>query len=145
MFDLKWIRDNPRALDAGLAKRGLLPQSSAILALDRAWREAQTEAERLQAERNRLSKEIGAAKAKGQDAAEIVAQVAASKERQGAMEAETAERLRAVEALLASIPNIPADDVPEGADADSNRLIRQHGTPVVLKLSPLSPWGRGSG
>src|SRR5512135_2172088 len=136
MFDLKWIRDNPGAFDAGLAKRGLPPQSSAILALDRAWREAQTEAERLQAERNRLSKEIGAAKAKGQDAAEIVAQVAASKERQGAMETEAAERLRAVEALLAGIPNIPAEDVPEGADADSNRLIRQHGTPASFAFKP---------
>ena len=136
MFDLKWIRDNPGAFDAGLARRGLPAQSAAILDLDKVWREAQTEAERLQAERNRLSKEIGAAKAKGQDAAEIVVQVAASKERQGAMEAEAAERLRAVEALLAGIPNIPADDVPEGADAGSNRLIRQHGTPANFAFKP---------
>jgi seryl-tRNA synthetase len=136
MFDLRWIRDNPGAFDAGLAKRGLAAQSAAILELDKAWREAQTEAERLQAERNRLSKEIGAAKSKGQDVAEIVAQVAASKERQGVMEAEAAERLRAVEALLAGIPNIPADDVPDGADADSNRLIRQHGTPVSFAFEP---------
>jgi seryl-tRNA synthetase len=136
MFDLRWIRDNPGAFDAGLAKRGLAAQSAAILELDKAWREAQTEAERLQAERNRLSKEIGAAKSKGQDVAEIVAQVAASKERQGVMEAEAAERLRAVEALLAGIPNIPADDVPNGADADSNRLIRQHGTPASFAFEP---------
>ena len=136
MFDLKWIRDNPGAFDAGLARRGLPAQSTAILDLDKVWREAQTEAERLQAERNRLSKEIGAAKAKGHDAAEIVVQVAASKERQGAMEAEAAERLRAVEALLAGIPNIPADDVPEGADAGSNRLMRQHGTPANFAFKP---------
>jgi seryl-tRNA synthetase len=136
MFDLKWIRDNPGAFDAGLAKRGLPAQSAAILELDKAWREAQTEAERLQAERNRLSKEIGAAKAKGEDVAEIVAQVAASKERQGVMEAEAAERFRAVEALLAGIPNIPADDVPEGADVGFNRLIRQHGTPPSLAFKP---------
>ena len=136
MFDLRWIRENPGAFDAGLAKRGLPAQSGGILALDKIWREAQTEAERLQAERNRLSKEIGTAKAKGQDAAEIVAQVAASKERQAAMEAEAAERLRAVEALLATVPNIPADDVPEGADAESNRMVRKHGTPPQLGFKP---------
>jgi len=136
MFDLKWIRDNPGAFDAGLAKRGLPAQSSEILALDKVWREAQTEAEQLQAERNRLSKEIGTAKAKGQDVAEIVAQVAASKERQAAMEAEAAERLRAVEALLATIPNIPAEDVPEGADAEANRMVRQHGTPLRPAFKP---------
>src|SRR6266851_10159614 len=100
MFDLKWIRENPEAFDSGLARRGMLPQSPDVLALDKAWREAQTEAERLQAERNRLSKEIGAAKAKGLDASEILTQVAASKERQAVMETEAAERLRAVEALL---------------------------------------------
>ncbi len=104
MFDLKWIRDNPVAFDGGLARRGLPPQSPDVLALDKAWREAQTEAERLQAERNRLSKEIGAAKAKGLDASEILTQVAASKERQGAMESEAAERLRAVETLLCGHP-----------------------------------------
>jgi len=136
MFDLKWIRDNPTAFDSGLAKRGLAPQSAEVLALDKAWREAQTEAERLQAERNRLSKEIGTAKAKGQDVAAIMAQVATSKERQGVMEAEAAERLRAVEALLATIPNLPAEDVPEGGDADANRLLRRHGTPAQLGFKP---------
>ncbi|HUN48815.1 MAG TPA: serine--tRNA ligase [Stellaceae bacterium] len=136
MFDLRWIRDNPAAFDKGLARRGLPPQSPDVLALDKGWREAQTEAERLQAERNRLSKEIGAAKAKGLDASEIMTQVAASKERQAAMEAEAAERLRAVEAQLAGIPNIPADDVPDGADADGNLEVRRHGTPPSLGFAP---------
>ncbi len=136
MFDLKWIRENPEAFDSGLARRGMPPQSPDVLALDKAWREAQTEAERLQAERNRLSKEIGAAKAKGLDVGEIMKQVAASKERQAAMEGEAAERLRAVEALLAGIPNIPADDVPDGADADANKLVRQHGAPPSFAFEP---------
>ncbi len=69
MFDLKWIREHPETFDRGLARRGLPPQSPEILRLDKAWREAQTEAEQVQAERNRLSKEIGGAKAKGQDVA----------------------------------------------------------------------------
>src|SRR5579871_5315957 len=117
MFDLKWIRDNPEAFDKGLARRGLPPQSPAVLRLDKTWREIQTETERVQAERNRLSKEIGAAKAKGQDVGAILREVAASKDRQAAMESEAAARYRAVESALAGIPNIPADDVPDGSDA----------------------------
>jgi seryl-tRNA synthetase len=136
MFDLKWIREQPEAFDRGLARRGLPPQSPEILRLDKAWREAQTEAERLQAERNRLSKEIGSAKAKGQDVAALLKEVAASKDRQAAMEAEAAERYRAVEAALAGIPNIPAQDVPDGEDASANRELRRHGAPPGFGFKP---------
>jgi seryl-tRNA synthetase len=136
MFDLKWIREQPEAFDKGLARRGLPPISPEILRLDKAWREAQTEAERLQAERNRLSKEIGSAKAKGQDVAALLKEVAASKDRQAAMEAEAAERYRAVEAALAVIPNIPAEDVPDGHDASANREMRRHGTPPSFGFKP---------
>jgi len=136
MFDLKWIREQPEAFDKGLARRGLPPQSPEILRLDKVWREAQTEAERLQAERNRLSKEIGNAKAKGQDVAALLKEVAASKDRQAAMEAEAAERYRAVEAALAVIPNVPADDVPDGHDASANREMRRHGTPPSFGFKP---------
>src|SRR5215470_8823122 len=136
MFDLKWIREQPEAFDKGLARRGLPAQSPEILRLDKAWREAQTEAERLQAERNRLSKEIGSAKAKGQDVAAILKDVAASKDRQAAMEAEAAERYRVVEVALAGIPNIPAEEVPDGRDADANREIRRHGSPPSFAFKP---------
>jgi seryl-tRNA synthetase len=145
MFDLKSIRDNPEAFDKGLARRGLSAQSPEILRLDKVWRETQTEAERVQAERNRLSKEIGAAKAKGQDVAEILKQVAASKDRQAALEAEAAERYRAVEASLAGIPNIPADDVPDGTDAEANREIRRHGTPPSFAFKPRDHGEIGEG
>jgi seryl-tRNA synthetase len=136
MFDLKWIREHPEAFDQGLARRGLPAQSPEILRLDKAWREAQTEAERVQAERNRLSKEIGNAKAKGQDVGAILKEVAASKDRQAAMEAAAAERYRAVEAALAGIPNIPAEDVPDGQDADANREVRRFGTPPSFAFKP---------
>jgi len=136
MFDLKWIREQPEAFDRGLARRGLPAQSPEIVRLDKVWREAQTEAEQVQAERNRLSKEIGGAKAKGQDVAALLKEVAASKDRQAAMEAEAAERYRAVEAALAGIPNIPAEDVPDGLDASANREIRRHGTPPSFAFKP---------
>ena len=76
MFDLKTIRDDPEAFDKGLARRGLPPKSPEILALDKDWRAAQTKAEALQAERNKLAREIGAVKSKGGDASAIMQQVA---------------------------------------------------------------------
>jgi seryl-tRNA synthetase len=79
MLDIRWIRDNPDAFDRGLARRGLPPLAASILDQDRAWRAAQTSAEQLQAERNRLAKEIGAARAKGGDAGDLMRRVAESK------------------------------------------------------------------
>ena len=145
MFDLKWIRDNSEAFDKGLARRGMPAQSPEVLRLDKTWREIQTEAERVQAERNRLSKEIGAAKAKGQDVAAILKEVAASKDRQAALEGQAADRYREVEAALAGIPNIPADDVPDGHDADANREIRRHGTPPTFAFKPRDHGAIGEG
>ena len=129
MFDLKWIRDNPDAYDRGLGRRGLPPASAAILALDRKWREAQTGAEQLQAERNRLSKEIGAAKAQGRDTGDIMRKVAESMEQQARLEADAVARRGEIDAVLAALPNLPADDVPDGVDETGNKVVRQHGTP----------------
>ena len=129
MFDLKWIRDNPEAYDRGLGRRGLPPASAAILALDRKWREAQTGAEQLQAERNRLSKEIGTAKAQGRDTGDIMRKVAESKEQQARLEADAVARRGEIDAVLAALPNLPADDVPDGVDETGNKVVRQHGTP----------------
>jgi len=129
MFDLRWIRDNPEAYDRGLARRGVPPASPALLDLDRQWREAQTGAEQLQAERNRLAKEIGIAKAQQRDASDILRRVGESKERQAALEARAGELKIDLERSLAALPNLPAEDVPDGLDETGNRLVRQHGTP----------------
>jgi len=129
MFDIKAIRDNPEAFDQGLKRRGMEPLSGQILRLDARWREFQTQAEQLQAERNRLAKEIGAAKAKGGDAAALMRQVAESKEKQAVLGAEANSLRAAIDAALAPIPNLPADDVPEGGDAASNKMMRESGKP----------------
>ncbi|HXP30814.1 MAG TPA: serine--tRNA ligase [Stellaceae bacterium] len=132
MFDVKWIRENPEAFDRGLARRFLPPQAAGILDLDRQWRQAQTRAEQIQAERNRLSKEIGAAKAKGADAGALLKRVAESKDEEALLEGE-AQRLRAaIDGALALLPNLPAEDVPDGGDAAHNVLVRTHGTPPVF-------------
>src|SRR5689334_3187980 len=93
MHDLKAIRDNPAEFDRGLARRGLAPQSAEIVRMEARWRAAETAAQEIQARRNKLSKEIGALKAKGQDAAEVMRQVAADKELHAEKEQEAA-RLR---------------------------------------------------
>src|SRR5260370_26666605 len=136
MFDVKWIRDNPEAFDRGLGRRGLAPASASVLALDRKWREAQTGAEQLQAERNRLSKEIGAGKAQGRDAGDIMRKVARSKEQQAELEARAALLKSEIDALLATLPNLPAADLPDGLDEKHNKLVRQHGTPPRFAFAP---------
>jgi seryl-tRNA synthetase len=136
MFDLKWIRESAEAFDRGLARRGLNPHSSEILELDRRWRAAQTRAEQIQAERNSLSKEIGALKAKGLDAGEALRRVAASKEEQGQCEAEAGRLRTEIDALVAALPNLPAEDVPDGSDESHNRVVRHHGAPPDFAFTP---------
>jgi seryl-tRNA synthetase len=145
MFDLKWIRDNPETFDRGLARRGLPPASASVLELDRVWREVQTGAEQLQAERNRLSKEIGAAKAQGRDTGEIMGKVAQSKEQQAALEARAAQLRGEIDALLATLPNLPADDVPDGLDEQHNKVVRQHGEPPHFGFAPKDHVAIGEG
>jgi seryl-tRNA synthetase len=136
MHDLKFIRDEPAAFDVGLRRRGLAPQAAAILALDQERRRLQQALEEMQARRNSLSKDIGRLKAKGDEtaAASAVAEVARIKESMPAAEQAEREKGMEIEALLATIPNLPAPDVPDGADETANKEIRRHGeTPRLNK------------
>jgi len=136
MFDVKWIRDNPSAFDRALARRGMVPQAERVLEFDRMRREAQAAAQAIQEERNALSKQIGIAKSKGEDTASIMARVATLKDKLAEAEA----RMRAAEhdqdAFLAGLPNIPADDVPDGADETANVELRRVGTPPKFAFAP---------
>ncbi len=127
MLDVKWIRENPGALDEALRRRGLPPLGTEVQKLDQKRRAAQTEAQRVQAEHNALSKEIGIAKAKGQDAAPILAQVGALKAKQAELEEAMKAADAELEQFLAVVPNAPADDVPEGKTADDNPVVRRSG------------------
>ena len=145
MFDIKWIRDDPEAFDAGLARRGLDPQSPALLALDQNRREAQTRAQELQTRRNELSKIIGRAKAAGENAEAEIQEVASSKKEQAA--AEDAAKARGVdlESALAELPNLPLDDVPDGADEDNNIEVRRWGEPKSFSFAPKEHFEIGEG
>ncbi|ARS27101.1 serine--tRNA ligase [Sphingomonas sp. KC8] len=131
MHDIRAIRDNPATFDAGLARRGLAPHSAEILALDEKRRTLATELQGMQTRRNEASKAIGQAKAKKDEAtaSALMAEVAAIKERMPALETEEQETAAALDMILGALPNIPADEVPEGADEDANVEVGQWGTP----------------
>ena len=137
MHDLRAIRDDPAAFDAALKRRGLPPESEDILAIDSAWRAAETNVQEAQAIRNRLSRDIGAAKKAGEDATDAINMLAASKQLE-LDEAATAARLRKeLDELLAALPNLPADDVPVGPDESANVLVRTVGQPPQFNFAPL--------
>ena len=127
MFDLKWIRENPEAFDAGLRRRGLEPQAEAVLELYRRRRAAQTALQEMQNRRNAASKEIGERKRRGQDAADLMEAVSRLKQDMAGREEEERRLADELEAMLAGIPNLPAPDVPDGTDESTNVTVRTWG------------------
>lgn len=131
MHDIRLVRDNPEGFDAGLAKRGVEAQSPALLGLDEARRAAATAAQIALARRNEASKAIGAAKA-AKDEAEakrLMDEVGTLKGELPALEDAERDTDAALSAALASLPNIPDADVPEGLDESGNAEIKRWGTP----------------
>ncbi|WP_299376253.1 serine--tRNA ligase [uncultured Tateyamaria sp.] len=137
MHDIRAIRDNPAAFDAALARRGDAAMSSSLLALDEARRAKILAAETAQAEQNKASKEVGAAKGRGDEdefqrlralVAEKKAEIATMQEEAKALDAQLTD-------ALARIPNLPADDVPDGADEDDNVEIKRWGDPQTFDFA----------
>jgi seryl-tRNA synthetase len=137
MHDIKFIRDNAAAFDAGLARRDLSPMAADILSMDSAWRALTTEKQTLQQRRNQASKEIGQRKSKGEPADELINEVADIKNKM--LQLDDAERQAGedLEKLLASLPNLPFDDVPLGADESENVEIRRQGERKAFNFRPL--------
>jgi seryl-tRNA synthetase len=126
MHDIKSIRDNPQAFDAGLARRGLKPLSGSLLAIDEKRRAAILASEQAQARRNAASKEIGDAK-KAKDearAAKLMAEVAELKTTMPQLEAVAKAADEELTKELSAIPNLPFDEVPDGVDEHGN--VQRH-------------------
>jgi seryl-tRNA synthetase len=126
MHDIKSIRDNPQAFDAGLKRRGLEPMSASLLAIDEQRRAAILASEQAQARRNSASKEIGDAK-KAKDearASKLMAEVAELKTTMPQLEAAAKAADEELANRLAAIPNLPLDDVPDGVDEHGN--VQRH-------------------
>ncbi len=129
MLDIRVIRDNPEILDAALARRGKPAMAEAVIALDRDRRALQTAWQEMQARRNEASRQVGAVKKAGGDAAALIEEVAALKQRMTETEEQEKQKGADLEMLLLGIPNIPADDVPEGLDENANVERSRVGTP----------------
>jgi seryl-tRNA synthetase len=139
MHDIRFIRENPAAFDAALSRRGLAPMAAELLAIDEARRARILAAETAAAAQNAASKEVGAAKARGDDAEfERLRALVAEKKAEGARLTEEAgaEDARLKDALM-RIPNLPLDEVPEGPDETANVEIRRWGTPRQMDFKPL--------
>lgn len=138
MHDLKWIRENPECFDAALARRGEEPRASAILKLDEERRAHVQKLQEAQATRNTASKEIGKAKASGDEetARKLMARVAEAKSFIQEGEGREREIDAALRDMLATIPNLPLDDVPDGADESANVEVRKWGEKPSFGFAP---------
>jgi seryl-tRNA synthetase len=143
VFDIRWIRENPDAFDAGLRKRGIAPAgevkfAAELIGLDEARRGVITRLQEVQARRNAASKEIGKAKAAKDEvtANKLMAEVAALKDELAKGEDEQKAHDKTLHDALSVIPNLPADDVPEGVDEKGNKEVRKVGE--LPKLAGLN-------
>lgn len=145
MHDIRLIRDDPAAFDAALARRKVEPLSASLLALDEKRRALVTQSETLLAERNAASKQVGKAKASGDEAEfeRLRALVSDSKEKIAALEAQTAEADAALRDALMEIPNLPRDDIPDGSDEADNVEDKKWGTPPALGFEPKQHFDLG--
>ena len=136
MHDIRFIRENPEAFDAGLKKRHLAPLSAELVEIDRRRRAAISESEAAQARRKALSRQIGQAKAKGEPAEALMAEVdgldAALKQGEADAKRLDEELTRRLEVL----PNLPFEDVPDGVDETGNVELRRVGSPRNFAFQP---------
>ena len=138
MHDIRWIRDNPDAFDAALKRRGLPGQAKDLLAIDERRRAAIQKSEQALARRNAASKEIGQAKAMKDEAAaqKLMAEVNELKTTLPQMEADAAAAGAELDKILATIPNLPLAEVPDGADEHGNVEHHRYGAKRDYNFTP---------
>lgn len=145
MLDIKFVRENPDAIDAAMASRNSSWDREAFFELDGARRSYIAEVERLQAERNTLSKQIGQLMKEGRadEAATAKAAVAAGKERIAELDEKRVRADEALRDLVCRIPNIPDASLPYGKDDSENVEARRWGVLRVFGFEPKAHWDLG--
>ncbi len=136
MLDQKWIRGDLADLAGRLAKKGFELDVAFLESAEQGRKSAQTSMESLQSERNSRSKAIGQAKVKGEDIEPLLAEVATLGDRLEAEKARFESVNRELQGYLATLPNLPDDDVPSGTDESDNVLLRSWGSPTELGFTP---------
>ena len=144
MIDIKAIRHDLDVVKEKLAKRGVAPETLETIAeKDRRRREILVETEDLKHERNAASKEIGALKRQQKDAQPAIEKMRAVGDKISALDEELREVEAEVKHLLDRLPNLPHDDVPEGADEDDNVVLHQHGSVPEFSFAPKAHYELG--
>ncbi len=136
MLDPQLLRREPETVAARLAARGFALDLPRLAALETRRKTAQTETEHLQAERNRVSRAVGEAKRRAEDAAPLLAQMSGVGERLAQLEAGLKAVQDELDAYCLEIPNLPHDSVPVGNSEDDNVEVRRWGTPPVFDFTP---------
>jgi seryl-tRNA synthetase len=135
MLDIQLLRSSLDAVSARLADRGYSFDREGFLALEAERRESQGRAQELQAARNAQARKIGQAKAKGEDAAPLMAESAAINAELGTLEARAEDVQKRLHEFLSIIPNIPHESVPAGKGAEDNVEVRRWGTPRTFDFA----------
>jgi seryl-tRNA synthetase len=143
VLDLKFVRENPELVRAGLEKRGMSANLDEFLRLERRRREILTKVEELKRQRNLASEEVARRKQRGEDAQEIIASVRSLGEDIKRLDAELSQVEEAVHTALLSIPNLPHASVPVGKGEEDNQVVRTWGEVPVFSFSPLPHWEIG--
>lgn len=143
MLDLKFIRTQPEKLDQALQRRGKPFASAEILSLDAKNRAALTELQTCQTNRNALAKQFGEAKRKGEDTTSFSVESDRLKIKIARLEKEVEGSVGDLYDLLSSLPNLPADDVPDGVDESQNKVVRTVGTPPAFDFTPKAHFDLG--
>ena len=145
MLDMKFVRENPELVMEAVKKRNGNLDLTEFLELDKKRREITVQVETLKSERNTASQEIGKLKKAGQDATEQMAAVRALGDKIAEDDKELKEIEVRLKEILLTIPNIPADDVPVGADDSANPVVRTWGEPGKFEFEPKAHWDIGEG
>ncbi|MBR5173263.1 MAG: serine--tRNA ligase [Phascolarctobacterium sp.] len=145
MLDMKFVRENPELVMEAVKKRNGNLDLTEFLELDKKRREITVQVETLKSERNTASQEIGKLKKAGQDATEQMAAVRALGDKIAEDDKELKEIEIRLKEILLTIPNIPADDVPVGADDSANPVVRTWGEPGKFEFEPKAHWDIGEG
>lgn len=129
MLDIQALRNDLDSVVAQLQKRGFAFDAAKFTALEQERKTVQTRTQDLQAKRNNTSKQIGMAKAKGEDVSAIMAEVAGLGDQLKADEARLTELQKELQDMLLNVPNLPHESVPQGKSEEDNVEVRRIGTP----------------
>ena len=144
MLSIELIRREPAAVRQALEARGETDPLSHLLQLDTQWRQASTRGDELRAERNRVSRELGQARASGQEPSqEIIHEMRQVGEEIQRLERETQDLEQQINTILMGLPNLPMADVPPGEGEEDNTVVRQWGEPRTFDFTPLAHWDLG--